>query len=129
MLANRLIAFEAALTHPDADISTYPVCEKLCEKLRQPLSRLIGVAGYNSLLTRSLTLARREAPALGEVQIRQDGSLHGLEGEADKACPILIAYILNLLTIFVGEALTIRLLQDLWPGISSSAPSSTGEKP
>jgi hypothetical protein len=71
-------------------------------------------------LARALTLAKREASGLNAVQVRADGSLEGLEGEAAKAGPILIAYVLNLLITFIGEALLLRLLHDVWPDFPSS---------
>lgn len=124
MLADWLVASEAASNHPD-QANAFVIC-RVCEKLRHPLTSLIGIAGHNSLLARSLTLAKREAPALSGVQVREDGSLHGFEGEAVEVSPILIAHFLNLLTIFVGETLTVRLLQDVWPDLSSAALGSTG---
>ena len=116
-LADRLTAFEAASIPLEEDL--FATC-RVSEKLRRPLSTLTGTAGYNSLLSRALTLAKRESPALAEVQVNPDGSMEGLEDEAAKACPVLIAYVLNLLTIFIGEALTLRLLQDVWPDLLNS---------
>jgi hypothetical protein len=117
-LAERLVAFEAAVENPsngDA-LSMCPVCEKL----RRTLSILTGTMGFASLMARALTLAEREASVLNAVQVRADGSLEGLEGEAAKAYPILIAYVLNLLITFIGEDLLLRLLHDVWPDLPSS---------
>jgi hypothetical protein len=59
------------------------------------------------------------------VQVAEDGSLEGLsdirsqiDNDMDLAGEegtILIARILNLLHIFLGEALTLSLLRDAWP--------------
>ncbi len=116
-LAERLVAFDAAIIPARQDL--FATC-RVCEKLRRPLSTLIGPAGYSSLLSRALTLARRESPALADVQVNPDGSLKGLEGEAAKATAVLIAHILNLLTTFIGEALTMRFIRDIWPDFPSS---------
>jgi hypothetical protein len=92
-------------------------------KLRRPLITLAGVAGFRSLLSRALTLARAEAPSLSAVQVAADGSLKGLdelEPQTDKeqardGGAILIAQLIGLLLTFIGEGLTLRLVQDVWP--------------
>jgi len=87
------------------------------------LITLAGVAGFRSLLSRALTLARAEAPSLNAVQVAADGSLKGLEGlasqtdkeQARDGGAILIAQLIGLLLTFIGEGLTLRLVQDVWP--------------
>ena len=114
-LAEQLVALEAR----SQSVSTsdrLATC-RVCEKLRGPLVTLTGAAGYSSLLTRALTLAKREDPALGAVQVNPDGSLEGLEGDAAQAHPVLVGYLLNLLITFIGETLTMRLLHDVWPDL------------
>ena len=120
-LALRLLAYEsaAAKTSEPAQFAAFGVCERL----RQPLITLAGVAGFRSLLSRALTLARAEAPSLSAVQIAADGSLKGLdelEPQIDKEQAkdggvILIAKLIGLLLTFIGEGLTLRLVQDVWP--------------
>jgi hypothetical protein len=96
---------------------------RVCEKLRPPLSRLIGVLGFRSLFSRALTLARAEVPWLGGAEIAADGVV-GLSvemqaqldsGEAARGGIALIAQLLGLLVTFIGEALTLRLVQNVWP--------------
>jgi hypothetical protein len=123
-LAKRLVAFEAELKNPSRD-DAHATC-RVCEKLRRPLVTLAGTAGYSSLLLRALTLAQREASALSEVEVKPDGSLEGLDGQAAQAHPILVAYLLSLLITFIGEALTMRLLRDIWPDLPSSDLTSSG---
>jgi hypothetical protein len=120
-LAQRLLAYEAvAGEHSEpAESAAF----RVCAKLRRPLITLAGVAGFRSLLSRALTLARAEAPSLSAVQVTADGSLKGLDelaSQTDKAQvrdggAILIAQLLGLLLIFIGEGLTLRLFQDVWP--------------
>jgi hypothetical protein len=94
---------------------------RVCAKLRRPLITLAGVAGFRSLLSRALTLARAEAPSLSAVQVAADGSLKGLDELADDTeqdrdgGAILIAQLIGLLLTFIGEGLTLRLVQDVWP--------------
>ena len=86
--------------------------------MRQPLINLAGVAGFRSLLSRALTLARAEAPSLSAIQVAADGSLQGLDGlrphvdadEAGEAGIILITQLLGLLVRVVGEGTTLQLV-------------------
>jgi len=96
---------------------------RVCEKLRGPLSKLTGVGGFSSLLSRALTLAGAEIPWLRKLGIKSDGSLEGLEelktiidsrqmAEGEIA---LVSQLLGLLITFIGPALTLQLLHDIWP--------------
>jgi len=120
-LARRLLTYEAAVGKNSK--STESEAFRVCEKLRQPLCSLAGVAGFRSLLSRALALARAEAPSLSAVQVGADGSLKGLDElglQNDKDLSkaggaILIAQLLGLLLTFIGEGITLRLVQDVWP--------------
>lgn len=66
-----------------------------------------------------------EVEWLRTVTIKPDGSLSGLEATAGlpvdeiaRGESILIAHLVGLLITFIGETLTMRLLQDAWPGVS-----------
>ena len=130
-LAPRLLAYEAAAgeTSDSAAVRVY-------EKLRRPLCALAGVAGFRSLASRALALARAEAPTLSAVQVTPDGLLQGLvelESQSDKDHAeqegvILIAQLLGLLSIFIGEALTMRLVRDAWPDAAFDDPDSRNER-
>jgi hypothetical protein len=115
-LALRLLAYEnaAGKTSEPTEFAAFGVCEKL----RQPLIALAGVAGLRSLLSRALTLAKAEAPSLSAVQVAPDGSLQGLDelrpqtdrDQAREAGVILIAQLIGLLLFFIGEGMTLRLV-------------------
>ncbi len=115
-LAQRLLAYQnaAGKTSEPAEFAALGVCERL----RQPLITLAGVAGFRSLLSRALTLARVEAPSLSAVQVAADGSLQGLNelrpqvdaDQAREAGIILITQLLGLLVRVVGEAVTLQLV-------------------
>ena len=114
-LALRLLDHEnaAGKTSEPTEFAAFGVCERL----RQPLITLAGVAGFRSLLSRALTLARAEAPSLNAVQVAVDGSLQGLDGlrpqvdvDAREAGIILITQLLGLLVRVVGEAMTLQLV-------------------
>jgi len=115
-LAQRLLAHEnaAGKTSEPTEFAAF----RVCETLRQPLCALAGVAGFRSLLSRALTLARAEAPSLSTVQVAEDGSLQGLDelrpqvdaDQAREAGIILITELLGLLVRVVGEAMTLQLV-------------------
>jgi hypothetical protein len=119
-LAQRLLTYEVAGENSGpAESAAF----RVCERLRQPLITLAGVAGFRSLLSRALTLARAEAPSLSGVQVEADGSLKGQDEfasqsnkeQASDGGAILIAQLIGLLLTFIGEGLTLRLVQDVWP--------------
>jgi hypothetical protein len=131
-LARRLLAYEAVAG--ETSVPTESANLRVYEKLRRPLCALAGVAGFQSLASRALTLARAEAPSLSVVQVTADGSIQGLgelspQSYTDHAESILIAQLLGLLRTFIGEALTLRLVRDLWPDAAFDDPNfGDGEK-
>lgn len=133
-LARRLLTYEAAAGKNSEP--TEAAALHVCEKLRRPLCSLAGVAGFRSLLSRALVLARAEAPSLNAVQVSTDGSLKGLDelgpqkdkGMSEAGGAILIAHLLGLLLTLIGEGLTLRLLQDVWPESAYDDRNSGKEK-
>lgn len=126
-LARRLLSYEADVGKMlEPSVSTTLL---VYEKLRKGLCEFAGVAGFQSLASRALALAKAEDPSLDAVRVAPDGSIHGL-GEvaqmdidkdradsypAGEAGVILIARLLGLLLLFLGESLTLSLLRVKWP--------------
>jgi hypothetical protein len=122
-LAHRLLTYEAG-----ADKTSEPkesASIRVYEKLRQSLSGFAGRAAFESLAFRALAQAKSEAPGLWALQVAEDGSLKSL-GEFESQIDIdkelageggivLIARLLGLLRLFLGEALTLSLLRSAWP--------------
>ncbi|HEY5213628.1 MAG TPA: hypothetical protein VIJ38_11475 [Acidobacteriaceae bacterium] len=128
-LAQRLLDYEAfaGKTSEPAESATL----RVYEKLRQELGDFAGIAGFQSLASRALALAKTEAPSLRAAQVAADGSLQGLgeiehqfdidkiragEFPAGEGGIILIARLLGLLHLLLGETLTLRLLRATWHG-------------
>jgi hypothetical protein len=122
-LARQLIAFEAR--SGGGHNSGLAPAIIVCDKLRVPLSKLSGLAAYTALLSRALTLAGTDVPALGALRVGDDGQLDGVEQFEQTAGPasteagfVLVAILLGLLALFIGEPLTLHLVRDIWPDAS-----------
>lgn len=135
-LSRWLLACEAAPGKPPSQKS--PGAFSVCGKLRQHLSVLAGVAGFRSLLSRALTLAKAEVPWLDALRIREDGSLDwpgADESQRDREKMAegevaLVAQLLGLLVSFIGEALTLLLVREVWPEAPfGGTDEGTEEKP
>jgi hypothetical protein len=128
-LAHRLLTYEADAGK--ASESAESATLRVYEKLRQSLVAVAGTAAFQSLAFRALIQAKSEAPSLWAVRVAEDGSLQGLgefepEVDMDKDQAgeysmgdggiALIDRLLGLLLIFLGEALTLNLVQNAWPG-------------
>ena len=132
-LARRLLAIEAARAQSsDAHVDE---AVRVCEKLRVPLVKFAGRAGFASLLSRALALAKAEVPALAAVHVRADGALEGFDevertqsAEArGRDAVVLVAQLLGLLVTFIGELLTLRLVRDAWPDVSMNGSNGRSE--
>jgi hypothetical protein len=123
-LARCLLTYEAESAGSSA--MTESATLAVFEKLRKSLSEFAGAAAFQSLAFRALTQAKSETPSLWAVQVGDDGSLQDLnecgakvsldKDLAGEGGTILIARLLGLLHIFLGEALTSSLLRVTWPG-------------
>jgi hypothetical protein len=128
-MAQRLLAYEAFADKASEHAESATL--RVYEKLRQCLGEFAGVSGFQSLSSRALALARTEEPSLSAVRVSEDGALQGLgeienrfdidkiqagEFPAGRGGIILIARLLGLLLIFLGEPLTVSLLRSTWPG-------------
>lgn len=140
-LARGLLALEAARGKNVAGGSVQPGAGKMddavrvCEKLRAMLTSFAGAAGFRSLLGRALTLARAQEPLLAGVHVLEDGTLTGLETVSPEksatpakhgartgvAGELIVAHLLDLLGIFIGEPLTHQLVRSAWPDVPAHA--------
>ena len=95
--------------------------ERVVARLRRELGRLIGPAGFDVLLARSLVLARRAYPVLARVTAGPGGTLAGLDDPAPDVSAFhegsvaLVAYFIELLATLIGEDLAMRLVRSVWP--------------
>jgi len=118
-LARRLVASEAVAN--TSVLQTEPATVRVYERLRRQLGAPVGADSFQSLASRALALARSESPRLRAVQVMANGGLRGLGEVESQTVPdedgevgiILIAQLLGLFLSLLGEATTLRLIEDL----------------
>lgn len=118
-LARSLVASEAVAG--TAALHSEPATVRVYERLRRQLGAPVGADGFQSLANRALALARSESPRLRAVQVMANGTLRGLSEVESQTNPdddgevgiILIAQLLGLFLTLLGEATTLRLIEDL----------------
>jgi len=132
-LARSMLASEADAA--TTSLQAQPATVRVYEKLRRQLGAPVGADGFHALASRALALAKVETPSLSAVQIAANGGLWGLgevESDADvnqdgEAGITLIAQLLGLFLTFLGEATTLRLIEDLRLQSDMSKVSGTSE--
>ncbi len=110
---------------------------RVCEKLRRPICTCAGSTGFRSLLRRALSLAQVEAPSLAGLQVDEEGAFifpadleNQLETETGAiAGESLVRQLLELLVTFIGKALTLRLIHEVWPKAAPGELNPLEEKP
>jgi hypothetical protein len=118
-LARSLVACETDVN--TTSLHTEAATVRVYERLRRQLGVSVGGDGFQAFASRALALAKSESPRLGAVEVTANGGLRGL-GEVEsptdtdgdgEAGIILIAQLLGLFLTFLGEATTLRLIEDL----------------
>jgi hypothetical protein len=130
-LARSLVASEADAS--TASFHTEHATVRVYERLRRQLGAPVGTDGFQALASRALALAKAESPGLSAVQVTANGGLSGLgkvESKTDadedgEAGIILIAQLLGLFLNFLGEATTLRLIEDLRLQVDVKTESAT----
>ncbi len=129
-LARSLVACEAEAS--TSALHTEPATVRVYEKLRRQLGAAVGTDGFQTLASRALALARSQSPRLSAVQLTANGGLRGLggvesetgAGEDGEAGILLIAQLLGLFLTFLGEATTLRLIEDLRLQVDTMTPAA-----
>jgi hypothetical protein len=124
-LARRVLAFQAGSDKCAGSDAGAGTPFRVIEQMRVPLGRLVGFGGFRSLLCRALALAAADNATLQALRIKGDGQLEGigdLEAKLDgdelaRAELLLLTELLGLLVTFIGAALTMQLLHEIWPEV------------
>jgi hypothetical protein len=123
-LAERLIAAES---RGEKSPEVPGAISLVVERLRPDLQTLMGSMGFRALLSRALAKASAEYAWLSALHVKSDGSLEGLSqleleshvtsGTIADGRAALLAQLLGLLTSFIGESVTLRLVRNIWPNV------------
>ncbi len=110
--------------------------ERVGQKLCRRLSRLVSPAGSEAIVSRALHLARQQFHALEDVRPGKvpescfqipEKDMH--EIGADELADGLLAAVrimLDLLRLFIGHDLTLRLVREVWPDLPLFEPGQPG---
>lgn len=129
-LAQRLIDHET--TRLGTAGATTPASFPVCAKLRPHLATLMGSTGFRVLLSRALQLSRETVSWLRFVMVNPEGTVEMIVGTQppedlqvmENGSVELVARLLALLAAFIGEALTLRIVQDAWPKLPPAGRAS-----
>jgi hypothetical protein len=130
-LARSLVAREA--NGSTTSLQTDSATVRVYDRLRRQLGASVGADGFHVVASRALALAKSQSLLLSTVQVTANGALLGLdevESQTDadddgKAGIILIAQLLGLFLTFLGEATTLRLIEDLHLQVDVKTESAT----
>jgi hypothetical protein len=130
-LARTLVAKETDAS--TSSLQTEPATVRVYERLRRQLSAPVGADSFQSIASRALALAKSESPQLRAVQVMANGGLRGLDEVESQTNPeedgeagiILIAQLLGLFLALLGEATTLRLIEDLRLQADANSESAT----
>lgn len=123
-------------TRSEEEAALVDAAEQVFQGLHDHLTRLIGVIGFRTLLTRALQLARADAPALAALEVKPDRliadlsrALVGLHPtEALAASATLLAHFLALLAAFVGDDLALHIVSEAVKSTGRRSPANEREE-
>ncbi len=130
LAARRVLLHEAAGRAEPAALAE--AADRADARLRGRLVDLIGAIGYAALIARAVRLARAEVPVLERVtgdmgaegglwgvrELTEDARISGDPAEAEAALTAILAHVIGLLIMFIGEDLALRLVREAWPELA-----------
>ena len=117
--ARNLIASEVGTDATATHVELAPL--RVYERLRLQFRAPVGVDAFQALASRALSLTKSQFPSLSAVNVTMNGGLCGLseveaplntDGDVEVGI-ILIAQMLRLFLSLLGEAATVRLIEDV----------------
>ena len=121
-MAAWLLRYEAEDSEAPGEV--LGAAERTVQKLSGRLAKLVTAAGCKPLVARAIHLAQPEAPFLRGVTagLFPGPCLEGLDESSQGIAPemlesgmiAVIAQLLGLLALFIGEVVTMRLVRDVW---------------
>jgi hypothetical protein len=117
-LANAIARAELARGGGEHD---FDVAQRITMRIHQELGKLLGPAGIDVLLARSVVLARRAHPVLAGITAGPGGALGGLDNaalegaELQEGAMAIVSHFIELLVSLIGEDLAMDLVRTVWP--------------
>jgi len=107
-------------------VKTAPSSFQTPDRLRPQMATLMGTAGFRAMLLRALVLAKADAPWLdkahvspnGPVEFTDESDLPASEEAIREGEIVLMAQLLGLMEVFIGEKLTLQIVHDVWPKLN-----------
>jgi hypothetical protein len=125
--ARRLLASEAGSS--GSSDGTASAAGRVYEKVDAQLAQLLGRAGVRALFARSAKAAQTELASLADAvgdSATLSARLQSFEPSvASESAVALFGTLLELITTFIGERLTVQVLRRAWPAIEEMAPRET----
>jgi hypothetical protein len=125
----------AGLCAPTSPTLLVKAAERALLELGAHLSQLVGSEGYRALLARALQVAATDYPFLASVEpaANPPGRLVGLPRRAQRRPPrevhlalaVTLTNLIRVLSTFIGDDLTLRLLSDVWPRLAACSPRTS----
>ncbi len=90
-------------------------------RIHAELGKVLGPAGVDVLLARSVVLARRARPVLAGITAGPGGTLGGFDtaglpaAELQEGAVAIAVHFIDLLVTLVGEDLAMSLVRNVWP--------------
>lgn len=128
----RLLAFEADGGEGLRGERGAAALARIHERLQRQLSTVVGELGFQALFARALKLTGRAFSTLAEANRPgpNEGALNRLcdhlntqshDMNAAIICALVTNFV-NLLSTFIGEGLTLKLLHNAWPEVLPEKP-------
>lgn len=95
--------------------------QRITKRIHTELGKVLGPAGVDVLLARSVVLARRAHPVLAGITASPGGTLAGLDdvalqgAELQDGAVAIAAHFIELLVTLIGEDLATGLVRAVWP--------------
>ncbi len=101
------------------------IAQRITMRLHKELRKLLGPAGIDVLLARSVVLARRTHPVLARITAGSGGTLTGLDNaaldgaELREGAMASVSHFIELLVSLIGEELAMDLVRGIWPAAAA----------
>ena len=117
--ARKLIASEVGTDATATHVELAPL--RVYERLRLQFRAPVGVDAFQALASRALSLTKSQFPGLSSVNLTASGGLRGISeveappslGEDGEVGIVLIAQVLRLFIVLLGESATVNLMEDV----------------